>query len=155
MAPRPGLAVRAEMPQRDDPLRRLVETDHIAVRPDGPGRVFVVLPIDAEVELGGMQPGPVPIDDPLVTQMMDWGTAVVPALAMARPVSALVGVRPIPTAGLPCVGEVLGIPGYIEAVTNSGDTLAPLIARLLTEEILGEPGNPLLAPFRPDRFPIA
>jgi glycine/D-amino acid oxidase-like deaminating enzyme len=78
-----------------------------------------------------------------------------PGLAMARPVSALVGVRPIPTDGLPCVGEVLGIPGYIEAVTNSGDTLAPLIARLLTEEILGEPGNPLLAPFRPDRFPIA
>jgi glycine/D-amino acid oxidase-like deaminating enzyme len=155
MAPRPGLAVRAEMPQRDDPLRRLVETDHIAVRPDGPGRVFVVLPIDAEVELGGMQPGPVPIDDPLVTQMMDWGAAVAPALAMARPVRALVGVRPISTDGLPCVGEVPGIPGYIEAVTHSGVTLAPLIARSLTDEMLGEPGNPLLAPFRPDRFPIA
>jgi glycine/D-amino acid oxidase-like deaminating enzyme len=78
-----------------------------------------------------------------------------PGLAMARPVSALVDVRPIPTDGLPRVGEVLGIPGYIEAVTHSGVTLAPLIARSLTDEMLGEPGNPLLAPFRPDRFPIA
>ena len=88
MAPLPGQVVRAEVLQGGDPLRRPVETDHIAVRPDGPGRVFVVLPIDAEVELGGMQPGPVPIDDPLVTQMMDWGTAVVPALDRSRRSSA-------------------------------------------------------------------
>ncbi len=80
---------------------------------------------------------------------------MVPALAAARPIAALVGVRPIPADGLPCVGAVPGIPGYFEAVTHSGVTLAPLIARSLADEMLGEPGNPLLAPFRPDRFSLA
>jgi glycine/D-amino acid oxidase-like deaminating enzyme len=155
MAPRPGLAVRAEMPQRDDPLRRLVETDHIAVRPDGPDRVFLALPIDAEAELDAMQPGSVPLDEPLVAQMMAWGAEAVPALRAARPIEALVGVRPIPAGGLPCVGNVPGIPGYVEAVTHSGVTLAPLIARSLVDEMLGESGNPLLGPFRPNRFPAA
>ena len=87
--------------------------------------------------------------------MIDWGVAVVPALAAARPVTALVGVRPIPADGLPCVGGVPGIPGYVEAVTHSGVTLAPLIARSLADEMLREAGNPLLRPFRPDRFPLA
>ena len=150
----PGLAVRAEMPG-GDPLRRPVETDHIAVRPDGPGRVFLALPVDAEIELDGMRPGSVPLDDPLVARMMTWGAEAAPALAAARPVTALVGVRPIPADGLPSVGTVPSIPGYVEAVMHSGVTLAPLIARSLADEMLREAGNPLLEPFRPDRFPLA
>jgi glycine/D-amino acid oxidase-like deaminating enzyme len=153
MAPQLGLAVRAEMPEGGDPLHRSVETDNIAVRPDRPARVFLVLPIDAEVELGDMRPGPVPLDDPLVAQLMTWGAEAVPALAEARPIAALAAERPIPADGFPCVGNVPGIPGYVEAVTHSGVTLAPLIARSLVDEMLGEPGNPLLASFRPDRFP--
>jgi glycine/D-amino acid oxidase-like deaminating enzyme len=155
MAPQPGMAVRALLPEGGDLLRRPVETDHIAVRPDGPGSVFLALPVDAEVALDGMQPGSVPLDDPLVTQMMAWGAEVAPALATARPIAALAGERPIPADGLPSVGTVPGIPGYVEAVTHSGVALAPLIARSLADELLGEPGNPLLAPFRPDRFPLA
>jgi glycine/D-amino acid oxidase-like deaminating enzyme len=50
------------------------------------------------------------------------------------------------------VGAVAGIPGYVEAVTDYGVTLAPLVARSLANEMLGAPGNPLLEPFRPDRF---
>jgi glycine/D-amino acid oxidase-like deaminating enzyme len=152
MAPRPGLAVRAEMPDGSDPLRRPVETDRIAVRPDGPGRVFLALPFDAEVALEGVPPGPLALDDPLVAQVMIWGADAIPALAAARPVAALVGVRPIPADGLPSVGAVPAIPGYVEAVTHSGVTLAPLIARSLADEILGKPGTPLLQPFRPERF---
>ena len=154
MTPQAGLVVRAEIPQGGDPLRRPVETDHIAVRPDGPDRVFLALPIDAEAELDAMRPGSVPLDEPLVAQMMAWGAEAVPALRAARPIEALVCVRPIPAGGLPCVGNVPSIPGYVEAVTHSGVTLAPLIARSLVDEMLGESGNPLLAPFRPDRYPL-
>ena len=57
--------------------------------------------------------------------------------------------------GLPSVGAVADIPGYVEAVTDYGVSLAPLIARSLADEMLGAVGNPLLAPFRPDRFPLA
>jgi glycine/D-amino acid oxidase-like deaminating enzyme len=155
MTPRAGLAVRAQLLDGSDPLRRPVETDHIAVRPDGPGRILLVLPFDVEIALEGIPPGPLPLDDPLVGQMMTWGAAVVPALAAARPVAALVAARPIPADGLPSIGTMPGIPGYVEAVTHSGVTLAPLIARSLADEMLGESGNPLLAPFRPHRFPLA
>jgi glycine/D-amino acid oxidase-like deaminating enzyme len=153
MTPQPGLVVRAEMPGGDDPLRRPVETDHIAVRPDGPGRVFLALPVDAEVALDGYRPGPVSLDDPLVAQMMTWGAGMAPALATARPIAALVGVRPIPADGLPSVGMLPGIPGYVEVITHSGVTLAPLIARSIADELLGAPVHPLLEPFRPHRFP--
>ena len=155
MAPRPGLSVRAEVPDGSDPLRRPMETDRIAIRPDGPGRVLLALPLDVEVALADAPAGPMPLDAPLVSQVLAWGMDVLPALAAARPLEALVGVRPIPADGFPSVGAVPGIPGYYEAVTHSGVTLAPLIARSLTDEILGQPGNPLLQPFRPERFEFA
>jgi glycine/D-amino acid oxidase-like deaminating enzyme len=50
------------------------------------------------------------------------------------------------------VGGLSGIPGYYEAVTHSGVTLGPLVGRLLAREILAGDVDPLIAPFRPDRF---
>ena len=155
MAPRPGLSVRAEAPDGSAPLHRPMETDRIAIRPDDPGHVLLALPFDAEVELADAPAGPMALDAPLVSRVLAWGAEVVPALAAARPVEALVAVRPIPADGLPSVGAVPGIPGYYEAVTHSGVTLAPLIARSLADEILGQPGSPLLQPFPPVRFESA
>jgi glycine/D-amino acid oxidase-like deaminating enzyme len=82
---------------------------------------------------------------------MAWGAELIPALVAAQPIEALVATRPIPADGFPSVGAVPGIPGYYEAVTHSGVTLAPLIGRSLTDELLGKAPDPLLAPFRPDR----
>jgi glycine/D-amino acid oxidase-like deaminating enzyme len=65
LAPR-SLAVRVELPEGGDPLRRPVRTDGIAVRPDGPGRVLLVPPD----ETGDRSPGPVPVDDPRVAETM-------------------------------------------------------------------------------------
>jgi glycine/D-amino acid oxidase-like deaminating enzyme len=152
MAPRSGLSVRAETSGGSDPLHRPLQTDRIAIRPDGPGRVLLALPFDVEVELADARAGPMTLDTPLVSQVQAWGVEVLPALAAARPLEALVGVRPIPADGFPSVGAVPEIPGYYEAVTHSGVTLAPLIARSLTDEMLGQPGNPLLQPFRSERF---
>jgi glycine/D-amino acid oxidase-like deaminating enzyme len=81
--------------------------------------------------------------------------AAVPALAAARPIEARVAAWPLIEDESPSVGAVAGIPGYVEAVTDYGVTLAPLIARSLANEMLGAPGNPLLESFRPDRFPLA
>jgi glycine/D-amino acid oxidase-like deaminating enzyme len=147
LAPR-SLAVRAELPEDGDPLRRPVRTDGIAIRPDGPGRVLLV----PHGEPGDRPPGPVSLDDPRVGQAMILAAAVVPALAAARPIEAHVASWPLMEHGLPSVGAVGDIPGYFEAVTDYGVTLASLIGRSLASEILGAPGNPLLAPFRPDRF---
>jgi glycine/D-amino acid oxidase-like deaminating enzyme len=150
LAPR-SLAVRAELPDGEDPLRRPVRTDGIAIRPDGPGRVLLV----PHGEPGDRSPGPVPLDDPRVGEAISVAAAAVPALAAARPIEARVAAWPLIEDGLPSVGAVAGIPGYVEAVTDYGVTLAPLIARSLANEMLGAPGNPLLEPFRPDRFPVA
>src|SRR5918997_3226672 len=148
LAPR-SLAVRAEVPDGGDPLRRPIRTDGIAVRPDGPGRVLLV----PHGEPGDRPPGPVPLDDPRVDEAITVAAEAVPALASARPIEAHVAAWPLMEHGLPSVGAVTGIPGYFEAVTDYGVTLASLIARSLADELLGKPGNPLLAPFRPDRFP--
>ena len=59
--------------------------------------------------------------------------------------------RPVPGDGLPAIG-LTGIDGISLAVMHSGVTLAPLIADLLTDEVLGAPPSPLLADFRPSRF---
>ncbi|MBA2597246.1 MAG: FAD-binding oxidoreductase [Chloroflexia bacterium] len=143
-APR-GLTVRAEMREGSDPLRRPVRTDGIAIRPDGPGRILIV----PQGEPEDMPSGAIPRDDPRVAEVMTMAAAAVPALATARPISALVAAWPLMADGLPSVGTVPDIPGYVEAVTDYGVTLASLIARSLTDEILGQPGNPLLEPFRP------
>ena len=68
LAPR-SLAVRAELPDGGDPLRRPIRTDGIAVRPDGPGRVLLV----PHGEPGDRPPGPVPLDDPRVGEAIIGG----------------------------------------------------------------------------------
>jgi glycine/D-amino acid oxidase-like deaminating enzyme len=61
-----------------------------------------------------------------------------------------IGHRPVPKDGYPIVGPVL--PGLHVAVTHSGVTLAPVIGRIVADEVLHGRRDPLIAPFRPDRF---
>lgn len=151
MAPSPGMVIRAEMPDGSNPLRRPVETDGVAVRPDGPGRILLAVDVDDVPELADLPSGPLSLAAPLVARIMAWGADLIPALALARPTEARVAMRAIPADGFPSVGAVATIPGYFEAVTHSGVTLAPLIGRSLADEILGRPLDPLLEPFRPER----
>ena len=144
-APR-SLAVSAALPGDVEPLRRPLRTDRVFVRPDGPGRVMLVPQVDVE----DAPPGPLSLDDPRVAESLALAAAAVPELARATATAAQVAAWPLMADGFPCVGAVPGIAGYFEAVTDYGITLAPLIARSLAAEILGQPANPLLAPFRPD-----
>lgn len=60
-------------------------------------------------------------------------------------------VRPMPSDGYPLIGWLQ--PGLYIAVTHSGMTLAPYLARLITGEIMdGVPADEL-SPYRPDRTP--
>lgn len=149
MASSPGLVVRAQMPDGRDPLRRPVETDVVAIRPDGPGRIMLAYDTGGDVDLAEMDPGSLPPDHPMVASIMAWGRATVPALANAAPIEALLAMRPMPADGYPSVGAAATIPGYFEAITHSGVTLAPLIARSLTAEILGREPEAGFDPFRP------
>jgi glycine/D-amino acid oxidase-like deaminating enzyme len=143
----PGLLVRVAVP--GEPLRHLMHTPRINVRPDGPG--YVLLHHDSVDEL--LTDDFAGIEDPLCAEILERARLVLPALEEAEVVEARFGMRPVPADGHSCVGALSGIPGYYEAVTHSGVTLGPLIGRLLAREILTGEIDPLIAPFRADRFP--
>ncbi len=62
------------------------------------------------------------------------------------------GVRPVPLDGYPVVGAPATLPGTYIVTTHSGITLAPLLGRLVANEIINGERSPLLRPFHPDRF---
>ena len=128
------------------PIRRLLHSPHVNLRPDGPGRVLAHHgSIDRRLEN-------VADKDSLCRELLERARRVVPALEGAEIEGVRVGVRAVPAGGLPCVGAVAGLPGYYEAVTHSGVTLGPLLGRLLAREILDGEVDTLIAPFRPDRY---
>ncbi|MCS6777445.1 MAG: FAD-dependent oxidoreductase [Chloroherpetonaceae bacterium] len=79
---------------------------------------------------------------------------VLPGLAsMAeREAQARVCLRPFPADGRPIVGDLPEVREVFVAVAHSAVTLAPLLARLLAEQIVLGRVPSLLAPYRPHRF---
>jgi glycine/D-amino acid oxidase-like deaminating enzyme len=65
------------------------------------------------------------------------------------------GFRPMPTDDLPVVGSLPGTPDVHVAVTHSGVTLAPILGRYVTTELLDGVRVPALAAYRPERFSAA
>jgi glycine/D-amino acid oxidase-like deaminating enzyme len=62
------------------------------------------------------------------------------------------GFRPIPLDELPVVGLVPGLTDIHVVVTHSGVTLAPILGRYVTEEVLNGSRLESLDAFRPERF---
>jgi glycine/D-amino acid oxidase-like deaminating enzyme len=73
-------------------------------------------------------------------------------LAGARIEKVTVGWRPLPKDELPVVGSDPAAPWAYLAVMHSGVTLAPLVGRLATDEMLDGVRSELLDPFRLARF---
>ncbi len=62
------------------------------------------------------------------------------------------GLRPTPQDGLPVIGRPASTDKLYITTMHSGATLAPIVAKLASQEILTGARDPLLAPFSPDRF---
>jgi glycine/D-amino acid oxidase-like deaminating enzyme len=62
------------------------------------------------------------------------------------------GYRPMPQDRLPVVGQIQGNPDVYIAVMHSGVTLAPIMGRYISQEILNDDLIDELAPYRPNRF---
>ena len=139
-----GLLARAAV--EDVPLRSILHTPRVNLRPDGPGHVLLHHSTIDE-RLSGDGDG-----ERLAGELLGRAREVMPALSGAELRGVRVGTRPIPEDGFPCVGAASGVTGYYEAVTHSGVTLGPLVGRLLTREIFTGEVDLLLAPFRPNRF---
>ncbi len=63
------------------------------------------------------------------------------------------GYRPLPQDGMPVVGFSPANSDVYIAVMHSGVTLAPIMGRYITHELLTDQTIDELAPYRPDRFP--
>lgn len=145
---KPSKGLLARLTVEEPPLRRIVHSRWINIRPDGPGHVLVHhASIDEKLEDSTSVS-----EDFLGQELLKRAREVIPALSAAEVEDVRVGVRPMPEDGLPCVGAVSAVGGYHEAVTHSGVTLGPLIGHLLAQEILTGEVDALIAPFRPDRF---
>ena len=144
LRPREGLLARIAV--QGSSIGRLLHSPRVNLRPDGPGYVLVHHgSVDRELDGDAER-------DFLCHELLKRARQVIPALEGAKLEEARVGVRPMPEDGLACVGAVVELPGYYEAVTHSGVTLGPLLGRLLAREILSGEVDALLSPFRPDRF---
>lgn len=64
----------------------------------------------------------------------------------------MVGKRPVPLDGFPAIGVPNGVSGIYVAVMHSGITLAPLVGKLVAQEIIEGQVSDLLTEFRPTRF---
>jgi glycine/D-amino acid oxidase-like deaminating enzyme len=131
-----------------DPVRHVVRTTQVSLRPDGPGRVVVRSNQVDELLAAAADPAPPAVLDELGEDLLRRAGAAVPALAGATALSTRVGWRVLPAGGHPNVGGAPGLPGYYQAVSHSGVILAPLLGRLLTAEILTGRVDDLLVPFR-------
>ena len=63
-----------------------------------------------------------------------------------------IGWRPLPKDGVPVIGRINSIQGVYVAMMHSGVSLAAVVSKLVTEEILEDKNNSLLDHFRPSRF---
>ncbi|MBV9165240.1 MAG: FAD-binding oxidoreductase [Solirubrobacterales bacterium] len=141
----PGLAVRVQTSR--DLVARVIHPTGIAIRPDGPGRVFLLVrSVEPALRKAGRA------SEQLGDEVKRIAAQTLPELARASVVETRVGYRPVPVDGFPAIGKAIDIDGYYEAVTHSGITLGPIVGRLLAAEIIHGDIDPLVSPFRASRF---
>lgn len=126
---------------------RVLHTPDLNLHPAGEGRLLVEAgDVDAQVD---MTRG----DDYLGEYAQEFSrraAMLVPGAASATIVEMSPCVRPLPLDGHPLVGPVPAQQGLYIAVTHSGITLAPTLARHVALELTGTE-SPVLRDYRPDR----
>jgi len=141
----PGLILRLRC--GNVPIGRVMHAPHIELRPAGPGQL-VLHSRELDGGLTSHHEFPPVLAQDVLARALD----VVPALADSEIAGARAVSRPIPADGFPSVGALEDIPGYYEAVSHSGITLAAIIGELLAEEIADGEISPLIRPYRPGRL---
>jgi glycine/D-amino acid oxidase-like deaminating enzyme len=143
----PGL-VGESTPVPEARLSAILTTPAVDLRPAPGDRVCSISwPIDALLSQAAAPDDGIGLEERLHRH----GQRLLPALRTARLAGARVGVRPVPTDGLPLVGTSPTAPGLYSVVTHSGVNLAPLLGRLVADEISGGLPSADLAPYRVTR----
>ena len=147
-----GLLVRTK--QIDAPLRAVLNTPRVAVRPTPAGSL--VLDADwSEREVTDRHDGTYEVKPETVKGLLREASEVLAGRPTLPFESYGVGPKPIPGDGEPVLGELDAVAGYFVAFTHSGATLGLIAGELLAGEIVHESRHPLLQSFRPTRFGAA
>jgi glycine/D-amino acid oxidase-like deaminating enzyme len=132
-------------------LRAVLNTPRVSLRP-APGGGLVVDAAWSEREVVARDDGTFAVSPSTVEGLLREASAVLDGNPSLVAESYGVGPKPVPADGEPVLGPLPGTQGCWVAFTHSGATLGLVAGELLAEEITGGGPNPLLEPFRPDRF---
>ncbi|MEV2212492.1 FAD-binding oxidoreductase [Streptomyces sp. NPDC050997] len=129
-------------------LSRVLTGPRLNVRPDGGGRLMLqALDLDASADPAK----PYAPDGEIATELLARLPEVLNAAEGTVMEKVRVGQRVMPGDGVTVAGfPATDVPFYVVA-THSGVTLAPLLGRLVADELYGNE-SPLLKDFRPGRF---
>ncbi|MFL6132716.1 MAG: NAD(P)/FAD-dependent oxidoreductase [Nocardioidaceae bacterium] len=148
------ISLLVRTPQIATPLRAVLNTPRVAVRPTPTGSLV----LDSgwsEEEVVTREDGTYEVRDSTVQGLLREASAVLEGNPVLTAESYGVGPKPIPGDGEPVLGMVDGIEGYHVAFTHSGATLGLIAGELIAEELAQGGPHPLLDPFRPSRFATA
>ena len=84
-------------------------------------------------------------------QVIQAAAVLVPELAHAECQQVTAGLMPYPVYAHPIVGHSKDWTNLYVAVMHSGATLAPLMGKLVAEEIVNQRGEAMLEPYRLQR----
>ncbi|NMH80613.1 NAD(P)/FAD-dependent oxidoreductase [Pseudonocardia xinjiangensis] len=127
-------------------LSRVLTGSRLGVRPEGGGRLLLQgLDLDARADPGR------PVDGAVAAELLVRLAEVLPATAGVPMAALRIGQRVLPADGLTVAGFSDRDAWFYVVATHSGITLAPLLRRLVADEVFGEE-SALLTPFRPGRF---
>lgn len=130
-------------------LSRLLVPPGLCLRPDACGRLFLeAVDTDEAVDL---TTGAARLEAH-AANLLRRARDILPALATTGLAEHRVCVRPLPADGFTIAGRPGGVEGCYLIVTHSGVTLAAHLAELAAAEILDGADQPVLAPYRLDRF---
>jgi len=124
-------------------------TPELNVRPDGAGRLMLqALDLDQHADPAR----PVSPDGLIGKEMLRRLHRLFNNAEGARIECIATGQRSRPSDGLPALGYISESARIYLMVSHSGMTLAPLLGRLVAEEMLSGTGSPMLSAFAPHRL---
>ncbi len=129
---------------------RVIHAPQIHLRPDSGGRL-VLRNITADAAVSTPDGGTWTAEPGTAQAMLHLAQELYPGLRGSKIETSRIGVRPIPTDGLPVLGPSATIENFHFAVTHSGVTLCLRVAELIGAEVRGELVDEL-APFRHPRL---
>ena len=147
MAPTVGFF--AFTPPAPTTIMRPLHTPHLNIRPDGAGRLMMASAVtDGKSSLED----PAGASSPPAMELMSEAARLIPALGGMKPEATRTTLRSIPSDDVAVLGTFPHVENHYLCVTHSGVTLAPILGKLVAEEVVHGRATMDLEPFRPTRF---